>query len=156
MPELLATYHVRLLQESDYYAGYLDLLKEGFDIEPTEISLRDFIRFANDTNKHTFVVEKTNDSVPQTDTTIVASASILIEKKLIHNMGKVCHIEDVVVDSRYQGKGIGKKIVNYCINIATSYGCYKCILNCCEENEKFYAKCNPNFQRKGLEMALYL
>ena len=70
-------------------------------------------------------------------------------------MGKVGHIEDVVVSSDLRGHGLGKLVVNKCLVYAKSEGCYKCILDCSEENIEFYKKCNEGFQVKGIEMALY-
>ena len=42
---------------------------------------------------------------------IVGSITVLIEEKLIHNFGKVAHIEDVVVDESMRGFGLGKKLL---------------------------------------------
>ena len=42
---------------------------------------------------------------------IVGCISLLFEKKIIHNGGIVCHIEDLVVDSASRGCGIGKQLI---------------------------------------------
>ena len=82
---------------------------------------------------------------------IVGSITVLIEEKLIHNYSKVAHIEDVVVDESMRGFGLGKKL----LEIAESEcdGCYKIILDCSNENVKFYEKCG--YEWKGNEMARY-
>ena len=40
---------------------------------------------------------------------VVGSATAVIEQKMIHGCGRVCHIEDVVVDSAYRGRRIGQR-----------------------------------------------
>ena len=141
-------FYVRQLNESDFYAGYLNLLKDGFQIDPSSMGISQFRDFIYDKTVKTFIIE-------DTDRRIVTSASVFIEQKLIHNMGKVGHIEDVVVSSDFRGHGLGKRIVNTCLDYAKTQGCYKCILDCSEENVNFYKKCNSDFQVKGVEMALY-
>ena len=89
------------------------------------------------------------------DNKIVGMITLLHEQKLIHNMGRVGHIEDVVVSSSCRGHGLGKMLVNRCIEYAKKQGCYKCILDCSEENVPFYKKCNSGFEVKGVQMALY-
>ena len=39
---------------------------------------------------------------------IVGTCTLLIESKFIHDGGIVGHIEDVSVDAKYQGTGVGK------------------------------------------------
>ena len=149
-------FFVRELREPDFYGGYANLLKEGFQIDPYSITIDDFRYFVHDQKTKTFVVEDREKQIGYGSSDyIVASATILVEQKLIHNMGKVGHIEDVVVSSDLRGHGLGKLIVNRCIDYANDQGCYKCILDCAEENVAFYKKCNSDFQVKGVEMALY-
>lgn len=71
---------------------------------------------------------------------IVGMGSIIIEYKIIHNFGKVAHIEDIVIDKKYRGKGYGKMMINHLIKIAKQFKCYKIILSCSDENKNFYKK----------------
>tara|TARA_B110000093_G_scaffold54366_1_gene58530 strand:- start:18 stop:314 length:297 start_codon:yes stop_codon:yes gene_type:complete len=96
-----------------------------------------------------FVIENTNKNT----TIIIGSVTIFIETKLIHNFGKVAHVEDVIVDNTCRGKGLGKMLVQKCIDYAQKHDCYKIILNCSDENIPFYEKCG--FSKKENEMALY-
>lgn len=154
--KLSSRYIVRELCEQDYYNGYIELIKEGFQINPEEITIMNFWQYINDPMMTTFVVEDNEAICNNIDNcTIIASATVIIEQKLIHNMGRVGHIEDVVVAQTARGNGIGKMIVNKCIEHANKRGCYKCILDCSEENVGFYKKCNTDFQVKGVEMAIY-
>lgn len=84
---------------------------------------------------------------------VIASGTIFIEEKLIRNYGKVGHIEDIVVNSKYRGYGLGKKMIELLTEYAKEQGCYKCILDCSDENVGFYEKCD--YVRKGAQMAIY-
>jgi glucosamine-phosphate N-acetyltransferase len=85
--------------------------------------------------------------------TIIATGTIILEPKFIHNNGTVGHIEDIVVDKDKNGLGIGKKLIDELVNIAINNGCYKVILNCSETNIGFYEK--AGFKTKDRQMALY-
>ena len=69
-------------------------------------------------------------------------------------MGKVAHIEDLVVDKEYRKKGISKLLIDKCINYAKNEQCYKIILNCNKNLIKFYEK--NNFYNSGFQMRLNL
>mmetsp|Transcript_987 Transcript_987/g.3079 ORF Transcript_987/g.3079 Transcript_987/m.3079 type:complete len:145 (-) Transcript_987:1206-1640(-) len=84
---------------------------------------------------------------------IVATATLLVERKFLRNCGKVGHIEDVVVDRAMRGKGVGAKLIKTLLIEAEERGCYKAILNCSEDNVAFYEKCG--FEKKQLQMAKY-
>jgi glucosamine-phosphate N-acetyltransferase len=87
------------------------------------------------------------------DFKIVASGTILIEPKFIHN-SCVGHIEDIVVDSDFRGLGLSNTILNKIKNYAfETKGAYKLILDCDQKLEPFYLK--NNFLKKGYQMALY-
>ena len=83
---------------------------------------------------------------------LVGIISVFIERKLIHNLGKVAHIEDLVVDKDDRGKNIAQKLINKCIEYAKSQNCYKIILNCNENLIKFYEK--NNFYNAGYQMRM--
>lgn len=81
---------------------------------------------------------------------VVAIGTLMVERKLIHDGGKVGHIEDIAVHDNYQGKGLGKILIELLKNLAVLEGCYKVILDCDEKNVSFYNKCG--FKRCGVEM----
>jgi len=141
------SFEVCNLSKNDYDSNYFHLLKQLTEIDPNNMDFETFCRFVEDLNeKHIIKLIKMKDSKK-----IVGSITVLIEEKLIHNFGKVAHIEDVVVDESMRGFGLGKKL----LEIAESEcdGCYKIILNCSNENVKFYEKCG--YEWKGNEMARY-
>lgn len=83
---------------------------------------------------------------------IIGTITIFIENKIIHNNGKVGHIEDVVVDSEYRKKGIGKKLLEHAREICKD--CYKIILNCDDDKIDFYTKCGFELHCNQMRMNL--
>lgn len=69
---------------------------------------------------------------------IVGTATMLIQRNLTHNGRSYAHIENVVTDSGFRKRGIGKILLLELVNVAKSLDCYKVILNCSLENSKFY------------------
>ncbi len=84
---------------------------------------------------------------------IAAAGTLFIERKFIHNCGRVGHVEDIVVSSRHRGKNLGRFLLQRLIELAQREGCYKIILDCQPEMVQFYEKCG--FTEKGRQMALY-
>jgi GNAT superfamily N-acetyltransferase len=84
---------------------------------------------------------------------IVGTGALIVERKFIHQLGLVGHIEDIAVSKDQQGKKLGLHIIHALDFVAEKVGCYKTILDCSEANEGFYVKCG--FKRAGLEMAHY-
>ena len=80
---------------------------------------------------------------------IVGVASIHIIKKLTRILGI---IEDVAVNEKYRGKGVGKKLVERLILIGKQKNCDKIVLSSSEENSKFYEKIG--FKNKELQMVI--
>lgn len=143
------TFILRDLCANDYYNNYLDLLGQLSKIDKDQIHFSEFCNFVNDLQERNkvFIIEN------KTTEKIVACATILIENKIIHNMGKVCHVEDVVVDNSVRGTGIGKILMDFVKTYSNQLGCYKIILDCSEYNVGFYEKCG--FKVNGAQMALY-
>ena len=84
------------------------------------------------------------------DNNIIGTITLFVEDKIIHNGSKVGHIEDVVVDKNYRKMGVGKLLIDYVVKLSKDRGCYKVILDCDEDNIKFYEKCG--FKTKGVCM----
>ena len=136
---------VRRLRASDERRGFLQLLSQL-----TEVGRGDFKRrFAEigDGPEHVYVIES------EDGTRVVASGTLLLERKFARSCGTCGHIEDVVVDERERGKDLGWVIVEALSRAARESGCYKCILDCNESNVGFYERCG--FKRKEAQMAKY-
>jgi glucosamine-phosphate N-acetyltransferase len=91
-----------------------------------------------------------NIYVAYTNNKIVGTITLLVEPKIIHNAGKVGHIEDVVVHTKYRKRGIGKLLIDHVKTVAKEKECYKIILDCDEHNIGFYEK--SGFKTKGVCM----
>ena len=162
-------YIIRPILSSDYNNQYLSLLEQDFSISPNTISLDEFTNYVNKLHDYhqIFVIDMmipikeyisidyiyNKQNYTKIVRTIVGSVTIFIETKLIHNFGKVAHIEDVIVDNKCRGKGLGKMLLQKSIDYALIHDCYKIILNCSDENIPFYEKCG--FSKKENEMTLY-
>lgn len=140
-------YTITKLEKSDYYNGFLELLEQLTVVHNTQPAFDDFCHYFDNTSSDIYVIKEFGKS------TVIGTGSILIEQKFIHSFGRVGHIEDIVISNDYRGQGLGKILIKYLIDLARKNTCYKVILNCSEENTKFYEKCG--FVNKGVEMALY-
>ena len=125
---------IRELRKEDLWNGFLttlDTLRQTSDI---------------DRNKADEIFEKINSNpdhivaVAELDGKIVGSTTLLIEPKFIHKGGLVGHIEDVVVDKKFQRQKIGEKIMKFLLEFAKNRGCYKTILDCTDDVKPFYEK----------------
>ncbi|MGI0017386.1 MAG: GNAT family N-acetyltransferase [Nitrosotalea sp.] len=135
---------IRKLQRRDINNGFLlslDSLRKSSHIKPKKASMV-FNKISKNPHQVIYVAEENSK--------IIGSASILIEQKFIHDGGRVGHIEDVVVRKGFQGKGIGKKIVDALLEYAEKQGCYKTILDCTDELIPFYE--NIGFKRHSNSM----
>lgn len=138
--------NINKLQKEDYYNGFLQLLEQLTVVNSDKISYNNFCNHFDNMSSNIFVIKNK-------DNKIIATASLFIECKFIHNLSKVGHIEDVVVDKNYRSQGIGKLLIDYLVNYCKKEGCYKVILDCSENNKLFYQNCG--FKQKGIEMAVY-
>jgi len=83
---------------------------------------------------------------------IIGMATIIIERKIIHNGANVAHIEDLVVDKEHRNKGIANLLINFLKKKAKDRMCYKIILNCTEQLVPFYEK--NNFKKSAIQMRI--
>jgi len=135
---------MRLLEENDR-VEFLRLLNFLSPFDYLSVTQEKFAEQFQKTNNIIFVVSL--------DNRLVATGSILIEHKFIHSCGQIGHIEDVVVDPKYRGRGLGGIVLAGLVDYARAAGCYKVILDCSRDNLEFYEKCG--FACIGVEMAMY-
>jgi glucosamine-phosphate N-acetyltransferase len=140
---------IRKLEHGDFYKGYIDVLSQLSEISKNLMTENKFNIFIDElsSNIHIFIIYDMNKNK------VVGTGTIIIESKIIHNFGKVGHIEDIVVDSDYRGVGLGKIIIKYLLDYAKSNNCYKVILMASDENIEFYKKLG--LKKKDNSMALY-
>ncbi|KAF4549983.1 Glucosamine 6-phosphate N-acetyltransferase-like protein [Elsinoe fawcettii] len=146
-------YSIRPLQKSDYSTGFLDVLRVLTTVG--EISEEAFgKRFDEMSVSHTGAgVGYHVLVILDGEGKCVGTGALVVERKFIHELGLVGHIEDIAVAKDQQGKKLGLRIIQALDYVAEKVGCYKSILDCSEANEGFYVKCG--FKRAGLEMSHY-
>lgn len=140
-------FSIRPLELNDYDSNYFELLSQLTACPKPEYE--SFQKFVNSltADHHLIVLVDINHNK------VVGCGTVLLENKVIHNMGKVGHIEDIVTDSTFRGQGLGKLIINYLCDYAHKEGAYKVILDCADYNVGFYSKCD--LEVKGVQMAKY-
>lgn len=138
---------IRMIDLNDEYFSLLSQLSpmDIHTLDKTQIDA--YFKMLND-HHQIFVIEDVSSGK------IIGSGTTLIEEKLIHNFGKVGHIEDIVIDNQYRGISLGKAMVEHLTDHCIfTRKCYKCILNCSFDNKVFYEKCD--YKNNGLQMSLY-
>ena len=125
---------IRQIQKNDLWNGFLTTLD----------SLRQSSNISKDKAGKVFDKIKENPNhiiaIALLEERVVGAATLIIEPKFIHDGGMVGHIEDVVVDKKYQGKKIGEQVIMYLLEESKARGCYKTILDCSDEVKPFYEK----------------
>lgn len=131
-------YTLRLLEVEDYGKGYASLLAQLTDVG-------DFpeARFVEVFNYHgqcpgaytTIVAEH------QPTCKVVATATLLVERKYVHAGASIGHVEDVVVDAAHRGRGLGQELMRALQEQASKARCYKLILACKSSTVPFHEKC---------------
>jgi len=91
-------------------------------------------KIISDENHFIFVLEK--------EGRLVGTATLLLQMNLSHAGRPYAHIENVVIDEKHRGKGVGKKILGHLVEKAKERNCYKIILHCKKDKGMpFYKKC---------------
>ena len=130
----MANLIIRELEEKDFKNGFLttlDVLRETSSMG--EGKAIEIFKKIKSNPEHIIIIAEIEGRV-------IGSTTLLIEPKFIHQGGVVGHIEDVVVDKKFQGKKIGEKIITHVLEIAKNHGCYKTILDCSDSVKPFYEK----------------
>ena len=128
---------IRELKITDY-SQVIQIWKQSFNNKfDQEINTK----YISDPNSITLVSVDNN--------TISGVASLHIINKLTRTLGL---IEDVAVNENYRGKGIGKKLVQKLIGLASDKKCDKIVLNSSEKNSSFYKKIG--FEKNQIQMII--
>ena len=129
----------------DDYENFLNLINQ---FRPTSFTKEDFVILLSEIYSNSDIWIIVNDD----NNSIIASGTILYEKKFIHNLSKAAHIEDICVDSKERGKGYGKILITHLVDQAKQNNCYKVILDCDPNLKYFYESCG--FVNNGLQMSI--
>lgn len=141
---------LRKIEKEDFDKKYLYLLQQLTTIDSDKINKEMFDTFIHKLNENhqIYVIEQMEQHI------IIGTITIMFEQKLIHTMGMVCHIEDVIIDTNFRGLKLSKILINKAVELAKFYRCYKIILNCNDDNIVVYEK--NGFKNNGNLMSLYL
>jgi len=146
--------HIRPLASTDYHRGHLAVLSVltaapdpgAHAWESHFRSMLPALPSITPSYYSVVLVDKNTDR-------LIGVGMLFVERKFIHNLTSVGHIEDIAVDKSQQGKKLGLRIIQALTGISEAVGCYKTILNCSDSNIPFYEKCG--FVKKENEMAKY-
>ncbi len=126
----------------DDYVEYLSIINE---FRPTFFTKDQFLETLQYANAYSEIW------VMLIDNEMVATGTIMYERKYIYNNSCLAHIEDVCVREKCRKKGYGKEIVSHLMNRAKERGCYKVTLDCNTSNIPFYEKCG--LEQRGVQMS---
>lgn len=114
-------YTIRPLRRSDFHNGYLDVLRVLTTVGDVTLEKwnerYDWMAARND-EYYLLVICDGSGS-------IVGTGSLIVERKFIHTLGMVGHIEDIAVEKGQQGKKLGLRIIQALDYVAEKVGCYK-------------------------------
>ena len=143
-------YNLREVEYTDLDKGILKLMSQLSSIGVIYDKAKwEFDAYCGEINSN----KNQKHYVIEVDDIIVASGTLLIENKIIHNFKNVGHIEDIVIHRNYRKKGYGRIIIEKLIDVAKNSHCYKVILNSNPECENFYNKFG--LSKKYIQMARY-
>jgi len=78
---------------------------------------------------------------------LVATGSIVVEEKFEFNLAAYAHIEELAVFSDYQGKGVGRLLVQFMLGLIEKQGILKTVLFTTTDKIGFYNKVGFPHQR---------
>ena len=134
---------IRKLNKNDY-DQYLLLINDFKKTYFSKIIFDELLDIIN-SNSTIWVIEE--------DGKLIGTGTILYEYKFIRDISKCAHIEDICIKEGYRGKNYGTILIDHLITEAQHNNCYKIILDCNNELEKFYAK--SGLIKNGIQMGLY-
>jgi GNAT superfamily N-acetyltransferase len=143
---------IRQAQEADLpaiLALYAQPEIDDGDVLPVEEAAQIFRRFADYPDYHLFVAED--------EGVVVGSYALLIMDNLGHLGARSAIVEDVVVDPRRQGGGIGKAMMRAALAEAGRHGCYKLTLSSNQKRDRAHAFYESlGFERHGYSFLVKL
>ncbi|KAI9713813.1 MAG: Glucosamine-phosphate N-acetyltransferase-like protein [Bogoriella megaspora] len=140
-------YRLRPLERSDYHKGFLMVQSCLSSVgHVSEEKWDERIEFLYN-HKGTYYVVCMVDG----NGTVVSNGTLMVERKFVHGMSSVGHIQDIAVAKNQSGKNLGLRMLTALDYLARDVGCYKTVVTSTEANEAFHAQ--AGFRRRGLEMS---
>jgi len=134
---------IRKIKNHEFNELYQLLRKKWF--LDKSIKIKDYNQLIKNSST-IYVVEKKNK--------LVGTAMLHFQKKLIRNGSIAAFIEEVFVDEKERGKGIGSMLIQHLIKEAKNHGCYKIVLSCFDARTTFYQRCG--FRKESNTMRINL
>lgn len=114
-------YTIRPLRCSDYHKGYLEVLRVLTTVG--EFSYEQW------TERYEWMAKRNDEYyllvICDETGKVVGTGSLIVERKFIHALGMVGHIEDIAIEKNQQGKKLGLRMINALDYVAAKVGCYK-------------------------------
>lgn len=88
---------------------------------------------------------------------VVATATLMVLPNLSHGGRPVAQLESVVVDERERGRGVGERLVRYCVDEARRVGCFRMQLTSNATREgahRFYRRLGFSASHVGFKLTL--
>jgi glucosamine-phosphate N-acetyltransferase len=139
-------YDLRLLQQGDFVRGFLETLENLVPVNLTPEEAIHIWRGRNAAGVRTVVAVEGDQ--------VIGTATLILEHKFLHRGGTIGHIEDVAVHPKHEGKGVGRAVVSFLVDVARQSGCYKVILSCNDQNLAFYQKLGFRRHDNGMRIDL--
>lgn len=137
--------YTRLLTTHDY-DEYMQLINEFRSSFLSRNEFRYLLKTINDYGKIWLLIDDLTKK-------IIGTVTLIFEYKMTHNGKYVAHVEDLIIKKEYQGNGCGHFLMNHFIKkIKEDEKCYKIVLNCSPNLEKFYGKLG--FSKVNSEMEI--
>jgi glucosamine-phosphate N-acetyltransferase len=133
----MENFYIKEICDEDYFNGYFDLMYE-FSNYKKDVSYEYFKSYIHEYRDKIRILVIYNH-----ENKLIGAGSIFKLEKLHNN--PIGQIEDVIINEKYRGFGLGKKIIKELVKIGIEdFKCYKVILNCLDKNIGFYENCNFN------------
>lgn len=138
---------VRPLSIDDYNKGILEVLKDLTEVgQVSEEQYIEYFKKMKDASNSYYIIVIENI----TDHQIIACGSLILQYGFIHECSTRGCIEDISVREDYQGKQLGKVLLNTLVVLGRIVGCYRLTLHCVSKLTDFYNKFG--FSIKGNNM----
>ena len=115
-------YSIRPLQPRDYHLGFLSTLAVLTTVgDISESAFLERFQHLHSTAAGTYYLIVVLDGQGK----VVGTGALVVERKFIHGLGLVGHIEDIAVNRDQQGKKLGLRIIQALDSVSEKVGCYK-------------------------------
>jgi glucosamine-phosphate N-acetyltransferase len=141
---------IRPVEIGDYKKNFIQLLGQHFEINVCEINENKFTEYINSKINDSYKIYVMEDMKYNK---VIGSVTLIYETKVIHNFGKVAHLEDLIIHEKYRNKNLGNIMINFCKENAIKNKCYKILLDCDNNLLNYYQK--NNFIKISNRMGIY-